>query len=96
MSSETPLQMKNPDDGLQSALENTFARLIQAREKFEPRLAALEVGTVTTVSAGVANATGLPGVGYDELVEFPGEFLGIAFNVDEEEIGIVLLGDCTT
>ncbi len=95
MSSETPLQMKNPDDGLQSALETTFARLIQAREKFEPRLAALEVGTVTTVSAGVANATGLPGVGYDELVQFPGEFLGIAFNVDEEEIGIVLLGDCT-
>ena len=95
MSSETPLQMKNPDDGLQSALENTFARLIRAREKFQPRLAALEVGTVTTVSSGVAKATGLPGVGYDELVEFPGELLGIAFNVDQEEVGIVLLGDCT-
>lgn len=95
MSSETPLQMKNPDDGLQSALEKTFARLIRAREKFAPHLNAQEVGTVTTVSAGVANATGLPGVGYDELVEFPGEFLGIAFNVDQEEIGIVLLGDCT-
>jgi len=95
LSSETPLQMKNPDDGLQSALENTFARLIRAREKFQPRLAALEVGTVTTVSSGVAKATGLPGVGYDELVEFPGELLGIAFNVDQEEVGIVLLGDCT-
>ena len=87
--------MKNPNDGLHSILENTFVRLTRAREKFAPRLSAMEVGAVTTVSAGVARANGLPGVGFDELVEFPGEFFGIAFNVDEEEIGIVLLGDCT-
>ena len=76
-------------------MENTFVRLTRAREKFAPLLSAVEVGAVTTVSAGVARATGLPGVGFDELVEFPGELFGIAFNVDEEEIGIVLLGDCT-
>ena len=87
--------MKNPNDALHSILENTFVRLTRAREKFAVRLSAVEVGTVITVSAGVARATGLPGVGFDELVEFPGELFGIAFNVDEEEIGIVLLGDCT-
>jgi F-type H+/Na+-transporting ATPase subunit alpha len=87
--------MKNPNDALHSILENTFVRLTRAREKFAARLSAVEVGTVITVSAGVARATGLPGVGFDELVEFPGELFGIAFNVDEEEIGIVLLGDCT-
>jgi len=34
----------------------------------------------------------LPGVGFEELVTFPGDVLGIAFNVDEDEIGVVLLG----
>jgi len=87
--------MKSPNDGLHSILENTFVRLTRAREKFAPLLSAVEVGAVITVSAGVARASGLPGVGFDELVEFPGELFGIAFNVDEEEIGIVLLGDCT-
>jgi F-type H+/Na+-transporting ATPase subunit alpha len=87
--------MKNLNDGLHSILENTFVRLTRAREKFAPLLSAVEVGAVTTVSAGVARATGLPAVGFEELVEFPGELFGIAFNVDEEEIGIVLLGDCT-
>ena len=37
--------------------------------------------------------SGLPGVGSDELVKFPGDVFGIAFNVDETEIGVVLLGD---
>jgi len=34
-------------------------------------------------------------VGYEELVRFPNDVLGIAFNVDEDEIGVVLLGDYT-
>ena len=37
--------------------------------------------------------SGLPGVGFDELVTFPGDVLGIAFNVDADEIGVVLLGE---
>jgi F-type H+-transporting ATPase subunit alpha len=37
--------------------------------------------------------SGLPGVGFDELVAFPGDVLGIAFNVDADEIGVVLLGE---
>jgi len=35
----------------------------------------------------------LPSVGFEELVAFPGGLLGIAFNVDEDEVGVVLLGD---
>jgi F-type H+-transporting ATPase subunit alpha len=51
------------------------------------------VGVVTDVSTGVATVSGLPSVGFEELVKFPGGLLGIAFNVDENEIGVVLLGD---
>jgi F-type H+-transporting ATPase subunit alpha len=45
------------------------------------------------VSTGIATVAGLPGAGYDELLEFVGGVFGIAFNLDEDEIGVVLLGD---
>jgi F-type H+-transporting ATPase subunit alpha len=51
------------------------------------------VGTVTNVSAGIAKVAGIPGVGFEELIRFPGDVSGIAFNVDATEIGVVLLGD---
>jgi F-type H+-transporting ATPase subunit alpha len=47
-----------------------------------------------SVSTGIAKVSGLPGVGFDELVRFPGDRYGIAFNVDADEIGVVLLGAC--
>jgi F-type H+-transporting ATPase subunit alpha len=50
------------------------------------------VGTITSIATGIAKVSGLPGVGFEELVKFPGDVLGIAFNVDEAEIGVVLLG----
>jgi F-type H+-transporting ATPase subunit alpha len=51
------------------------------------------VGTITSVATGIAKVSGLPRVGYDELVTFPGNVSGIAFNVDEDEVGVVLLCD---
>jgi F-type H+-transporting ATPase subunit alpha len=63
------------------------------REAFTPALTPREVGTITSVATGIAKVSGLPGVGFDELVMFPGDVLGIAFNVDADEIGVVLLGD---
>jgi F-type H+-transporting ATPase subunit alpha len=41
-----------------------------------------EVGTITSVSVGIAKVSGLPAVGFDELVKFPGDLYGIAFNWD--------------
>src|SRR5471032_1425848 len=65
----------------------------QAREAFAPQLAPREVGTITSISTGIAKVSGLPGVGFEEVLRFPGDLYGIAFNVDEDEIGVVLLGD---
>ena len=42
---------------------------------------------------GIAQISGLPGVGYEELVRFSGGVLGMAFNIDEDEVGVILLGD---
>ncbi len=82
-----------PAEGLRTELERAFVAMHRARDAFVPQLAAREVGTITTVSAGIATVVGLPGVGFEELVRFPGDLFGMAFNVDEEEIGVILLGD---
>lgn len=78
---------------LASVLERTFDNIKQARETYSPQMTLQEVGTVTTVSTGIAKVSGLPGVGFEELVRFPNDLYGIAFNVEEDETGVVLLGD---
>jgi F-type H+-transporting ATPase subunit alpha len=85
--------MSTSPDSLQTVLDTAFDGLRLGREQFVPQLKPREVGTVTRVSTGIAKVSGLPGVGSDELVKFPGDAYGIAFNVDEDEIGVVLLGD---
>src|SRR5664279_2902330 len=84
----------NPEpESLHSVFDSAFAEISQVREAFTPRLTLREVGTVISVATGIAKVSGLPSVGFDELVTFPGDVLGIAFNVDADEIGVVLLGE---
>ena len=78
---------------LETAIDLAFTQLTKAREAFAPQLKPHEVGSVTSISTGIATVSGLPNVGYEELVRFPSGLLGIAFNLDQDEIGVVLLGD---
>ena len=80
-------------ESLQNVFDSAFAGIRQVREAFTPQLSPREVGTITSVGTGIATVSGLPGVGFEELVMFPGDVFGIAFNVDENEIGVVLLGE---
>jgi F-type H+-transporting ATPase subunit alpha len=82
-----------PPDSLAATLDRSFAGMTQAREAFAPPFSLRETGTITSVSTGIATIIGLPGVGYDELIKFPGDLLGIAFNVDADQVGVVLLGE---
>ncbi len=82
-----------PPDNLKLVFDRAFAGISQAREAFTPQLTTREVGTIISVSTGIARVAGLPGVGCDELLKFPGGVFGIAFNVDEDEVGVVLLGE---
>ena len=75
------------------ALDRSFAVLTQARSAFEAGFEPREVGTVTQITTGIARVSGLPGAGFEELLTFPGGLAGIAFNVDEHELGVVLLGE---
>jgi F-type H+-transporting ATPase subunit alpha len=82
-----------PLDSLGAEIGLAFKGMQQAREAYAPQFAPREIGTITTVSTGIATISGLNGVGFEELVRCPGDLYGIAFNIDEEEIGVVLLGD---
>src|SRR6201747_524004 len=52
-----------------------------------------EVGTVVDAGDGIAHVEGLPSTMTNELLKFPSGSLGLALNLDEREIGVVVLGD---
>jgi F-type H+-transporting ATPase subunit alpha len=52
-----------------------------------------EIGTVVDAGDGIAHVEGLPSVMTQELLEFPGGVLGVALNLDEHSVGVVILGE---
>jgi F-type H+-transporting ATPase subunit alpha len=80
-------------ESLHNVFDGVFSGIRKTREGFAPQLTLREMGTITSVATGIAKVSGLPNVGFDELVKFPGDVLGIAFNVDADEVGVVLLGE---
>jgi F-type H+-transporting ATPase subunit alpha len=85
--------MNNPTENLQNLFEHAFSEIDNARTTYQPKLTLRETGKITSITTGIAKVSGLPGVGFEEVLKFPGDIYGIAFNVDEDEIGVVLLGD---
>src|SRR5208282_3810703 len=82
--------MSTAPEGLQSVFDRVFAGISQVREAFTPQLLPREVGTITSIATGIAKVSGLPGVGLEELIKFPGGVFGIAFNVGEGLVGRVI------
>ena len=62
-------------------------------ESWKPTVERGEVGRVTETADGVARVQGLPGAMANELLEFPGGVFGLAFNLDVDEIGCIILGE---
>jgi F-type H+-transporting ATPase subunit alpha len=60
---------------------------------FKPSLSKEEVGYVREVGDGIARIQGLPGVMANEMLEFPGGTIGLAMNLEEDEIGAIILGE---
>lgn len=60
---------------------------------FRPKIGIREVGTLFRVEQGIALAAGLPGIQVDEVVRLPKDKLGIAFDINPENVGIVLLDE---
>ncbi len=78
---------------LQQLLADTFTTLNTAIEHASTDLQLHEIGTLVQIGGGIARVQGLPGITADELVRLPGGVLGIAINLEENEVGVMLLGD---
>ena len=64
-------------------------------ENYESRIAVDEVGSIISLGDGIARLHGLDKVMAGELLEFPHGVAGIALNLEEDQVGAVLLGDYT-
>ena len=65
----------------------------QEIEQYESRIDVRETGRVLEVGDGIARVYGLSGVMAGEMVEFPGGIQGLAFNLEENSVGVIILGD---
>jgi F-type H+-transporting ATPase subunit alpha len=68
----------------------------QQIENFEAGVTVTEVGTVIKVGDGIAEIHGLEKVMAGELLEFPHDVRGLALNLEEDKVGVVLFGDFQT
>lgn len=85
--------MKAGSVALNETLVDTFKVLGRALKEYAPKPEIQKVGTVSYIGAGVARVTGLSGVKSEELLRFVGEKMGMAFNLDQKEIGVILLDE---
>jgi len=76
---------------LRDVLDDTVQLLGRVVGSYRAQLAPEEVGRVTFVGHGTARVDGLPGIRSQELVRFPRDQFGLAFNLDPQEVGVILL-----
>lgn len=88
---------KQTNIGVLIMLENLFTDLDkstdQCLEKDLKQMNIEESGTIVSVDSGIAKVKGLQKVKNEELIEFPNGIMGLAFNLDPDSIGVILLGD---
>ena len=75
---------------------NLFESLLKQVQDYTPEIEAVEVGYVEEVGDGIARVTGLHNVRYNELVRFSNGVAGIAFNLEQDSVGIIIMGEYDT
>ena len=74
-------------------VRNLAAELRQRIEAYSPQVGFKDIGTVLEAGDGIARVSGLANVRSQELVQFANGIQGIAFSLDREEIGVIIMGD---
>jgi F-type H+-transporting ATPase subunit alpha len=69
--------------------------LKQQIEQFGAPVTMVDVGTVIEIGDGIARIHGLAAAGYNELLQFPNDIMGIALNLEEDNVAAIVLGDYT-
>jgi F-type H+-transporting ATPase subunit alpha len=74
-------------------MPSVLEQIQQEIAKLETGSTQRNVGRIVTLADGVAKLDGLSAVMYNEMIEFPGGVFGIALNLEEDEVGAIILGD---
>ncbi len=74
-------------------MSTVLEQIEQQIAKLSTKAVKKNTGNIRTVADGVAKIEGLSEVMYNEMVQFPGGAIGIALNLEEDEVGCVVLGD---
>lgn len=85
--------MQDRTASMTHVLDGTFAiydRVLDAH-RMVPELR--QIGVIEQIGHGIARVSGLPDAQSEELLRFPGDVQGVVFNLDPDEIGVILLGE---
>jgi F-type H+-transporting ATPase subunit alpha len=74
-------------------MSTVIEQIEQQIAKLQNKAVKKNTGTIRTVADGVARLDGLSEAMYNEMIQFPGGAMGIALNLEEDEVGCILLGD---
>src|SRR5450432_1773554 len=74
-------------------MSTVIEQIEQQIAKSQNKAVKKNTGNIRSVADGVARIDGLSAVMYNEMVQFPGGTIGIALNLEEDEVGCVVLGD---
>ena len=83
--------MDKENKELQEAFIDAFSVVSRTLESHQPEMRFEEIGTITFVGNDIVRIKGLAHVKSEELVRFSGDKMGIAFNLDPEEVSVILL-----
>jgi len=74
-------------------VENLFSDLQKQVDEFSPEIERKDVGTTVEAGDGIARVSGLADVTAQELVQFENGVLGIAFNLEVDSVGVIIMGE---
>jgi len=74
-------------------LKKNFVEFTKQVSKFTPKTEVYSVGQILEIGDGICYVSGLPEAKYNELLEFPRNTYGLAFNLEEKRVGVIILGD---
>jgi F-type H+-transporting ATPase subunit alpha len=73
--------------------QNIVSIIKEEIEHFGASVTMTNVGTVVEIGDGIARVHGLSAAKYNELLQFPHDIMGLALNLEEDNVGAVILGD---
>lgn len=85
----------NENKLLHGIIDDAMDAVDTALSEHPPELVLEETGMITFAGQGIVRVNGLPTVKSQELLRFPGNLMGLAFNLDPEEVGVVLMDEST-